>query len=38
MAEFRGEGRGDPADSSMIGSEIREFGHSWSSTPDGFAT
>jgi len=38
MAEFRGEGRGGPADHSMIGSDIREFGHSWSSTSDGFAT
>jgi predicted acetyltransferase len=38
MAEFRDEGRGDPADKTMIGSEIREFGHAWSSTPDGFTT
>jgi predicted acetyltransferase len=37
MAEFRGEGRGDATDQSMIGSEIREFGSSWSSTRDGFA-
>jgi predicted acetyltransferase len=37
MAEFRGEGRGNPADHTMIGGEIREFGPSWSSTPDGFA-
>ncbi len=37
MAEFRGEGRGGPADNTMIGSEIRAFGHSWSSMPDGFA-
>ncbi|RKR90515.1 putative acetyltransferase [Micromonospora pisi] len=37
MAEFRGEGRGDPADTSMIGSELRDFGHRWSS-PDGFST
>lgn len=37
MAEFRGEGRGDAADETMIGSEIREFGHSWSS-PEGFTS
>lgn len=35
MAEFRAEGRGDPADDTMNGSEIREFGHRWS-MPDGF--
>jgi hypothetical protein len=36
MDEFRGEGRGGPADVSMIGSEIRDFGHRWS-LPDGLA-
>ena len=36
VAEFRGEGRGDAADSTEIGREIREFGASWSS-PEGFA-
>ncbi|MET7426826.1 GNAT family N-acetyltransferase [Dactylosporangium sp. NPDC005555] len=36
VAEFRGEGRGSPADASMIGSEIRDFGHRWS-LPAGFA-
>jgi predicted acetyltransferase len=36
MAEFRGEGRGDPADHTMIGRELREFGHCWV-TPEGFA-
>ena len=36
MAEFRGEGRGDPTDTSMIGREIREFGPSWA-LPEGFA-
>ena len=35
MAEFQAEGRGDPSDDTMIGSEIREFGQSWS-VPDGF--
>ena len=34
MNEFRAEGRGDPADHTMIGSDIREFGPTW--TPDGF--
>ncbi|KUL25790.1 GNAT family N-acetyltransferase [Actinoplanes awajinensis] len=29
MAEFRAEGRGDSADLTMIGSELREFGHRW---------
>jgi predicted acetyltransferase len=38
MAEFRGEGRGDLADVTMVGSEIRQFGDSWSSMPDGFST
>ena len=37
MAEFRAEGRGDPADHSMIGGELREFGHRWA-TPEGFAS
>lgn len=36
MAEFRQEGRGTPADDTMIGSEMREFGGGWS-TADGFA-
>jgi predicted acetyltransferase len=36
MAEFRAEGRGDPADRSMIGEELREFGDRWV-TPPGFA-
>jgi predicted acetyltransferase len=35
MAEFRSEGRGDAADTSSIGNELREFGPSWTS-PDGF--
>jgi predicted acetyltransferase len=35
MAEFRGEGRGEPDDQSMIGREIREMGHVWSAAPDG---
>jgi predicted acetyltransferase len=30
MAEFRAEGRGGPADDSMVGYEIREFGPGWS--------
>ena len=29
MAEFAGEGRGGPADHSMIGAEIREFADGW---------
>ena len=37
MAEFREEGRGDLADQTMIGSEVRDFGDSWSS-PDAFAS
>ena len=37
MVEFRDEGRGGAADTSMIGQEIRGFGHSWS-VPEGFAT
>jgi len=36
MAEFRSDGRGDAADTSSIGNELREFGPSWTS-PDGFA-
>src|SRR5512142_2814428 len=36
MAEFRSEGRGSPADLTMIGYEIREFGHAWAATPGGF--
>jgi predicted acetyltransferase len=36
MAEFRSEGRGNAADTSAIGNELREFGPSWTS-PDGFA-
>lgn len=36
MAEFRAEGRGGPADDSMIGSEHRTYGPTWH-TPDGFA-
>ena len=30
MAEFRQEGRGDPADDSMVGAEMREFSASCS--------
>jgi predicted acetyltransferase len=36
MAEFREEGRGGPADHTMVGDEIREFGRRWS-VPNGFA-
>jgi predicted acetyltransferase len=36
MDEFRAEGRGDLPDQTMIGSEIRDFGLSWSSV-DSFA-
>jgi predicted acetyltransferase len=36
MAEFRAEGRGEPADRSMIGGELREFGRRWV-TSEGFA-
>jgi predicted acetyltransferase len=36
MAEFRAEGRGDPSDGSMIGSELREFAPRWGE-PAGFA-
>ncbi|WP_027660646.1 GNAT family N-acetyltransferase [Salinispora fenicalii] len=36
MAEFHAEGRGSAEDSSMIGSELREFTRHWS-TPAGFA-
>lgn len=35
MAEFQAEGRGGDEDSSMIGTDIREFGASWG-TLDGF--
>lgn len=38
MTEFRSEGRGSSTDGTMIGNEIRQFGHSWSATPDGFAS
>jgi predicted acetyltransferase len=38
MTEFRGEGRGDLADATMVGDEIRQFGDSWSSMPEGFTT
>jgi predicted acetyltransferase len=34
MAEFAAEGRGAPADDTMIGSDIREFGHRWSAAGD----
>jgi predicted acetyltransferase len=36
MAEFRAEGRGGPADASMIGHEHQRFGPTWTD-PDGFA-
>jgi predicted acetyltransferase len=36
MAEFRAEGRGELTDHSMIGSELREYGASWSMA-EGFA-
>jgi predicted acetyltransferase len=36
MAEFQAEGRGGPADHTMIGQEIREYGHSWTSAPEEF--
>jgi predicted acetyltransferase len=36
MKEFQAEGRGGPADDSMIGAEIREWQPVWS-TPEGFA-
>lgn len=36
MTEFRGEGRGSSTDGTMVGNEIRQFGHLWSATPDGF--
>jgi predicted acetyltransferase len=38
MAEFQAEGRGAPSDRTMIGDEIREFGETWATDPDGFAT
>jgi predicted acetyltransferase len=36
MAEFQAEGRGDPADATMIGHEIRGFGSRWA-RPAAFA-
>jgi len=36
MAEFRAEGRGSSDDATMIGSELREYGHRWA-VPEGFA-
>lgn len=36
MAEFRAEGRGNPADGSSLAAELREFGHRWV-VPEGFA-
>ena len=36
MAAFRAEGRGDPADRTMIGSELRDFGHRWAA-PESFS-
>ncbi|MDM4721561.1 GNAT family N-acetyltransferase [Micromonospora sp. WMMA1363] len=36
MAEFRAEGRGSSGDDSMIGAELREFGHRWA-VLEGFA-
>lgn len=36
MAEFQAEGRGSPADDSMVGSEIREWSARWHE-PDAFA-
>jgi predicted acetyltransferase len=36
MAEFQAEGRGDPADATMIGLEIRGFGSRWA-LPAAFA-
>jgi predicted acetyltransferase len=36
MAEFRAEGRGEAADLTMIGKEIREFGRRWA-RPEEFA-
>jgi predicted acetyltransferase len=38
MAEFRAEGRGDPADHTAIGSDIREFWTSWTTAPDDFGS
>jgi predicted acetyltransferase len=37
MTEFRGEGRGAATDNTMIGDEIRQFGGSWSTAPEGFS-
>ncbi|MEU8238550.1 GNAT family N-acetyltransferase [Actinoplanes missouriensis] len=36
MAEFRDEGRGEPADRTVIGDELRDFGERWA-TVEGFA-
>lgn len=36
MTEFRAEGRGGPADQTMIGIELRDFGAAWH-TQEGFA-
>ncbi|HEY6746500.1 MAG TPA: GNAT family N-acetyltransferase [Mycobacteriales bacterium] len=36
MAEFRAEGRGGSEDDSVIGEELRDLAHAWS-TPEGFA-
>jgi predicted acetyltransferase len=36
MNEFRSEGRGSSTDQTMIGNEIRRFGDSWTTAPDGF--
>ena len=36
MEEFRREGRGEAEDQSMLGNEIRGFGHLWSSTREEF--
>jgi len=36
MDEFGAEGRGNPADDTMVGAEMGEFSASWS-TPEGFA-
>lgn len=36
MAEFRAEGRGGPADRSVIGQELRDFGRLWA-TLEGFS-
>lgn len=36
MAEFRAEGRGSSGDDTMIGAELRDFGHRWAAL-EGFA-